>query len=389
MNKFDTAIINGKIFKDDTETFSDGNIFIKKNTIVFSDDVIWKADRTIDARQCYVVPGLIDEHAHVHYQGSNLGMNADILCPPNGITTVVDAGTTGCDNFSLFYSANICRYVTNTLAYLNVAPFGCEDGYRQSESLNPDDFNKEKIDALFSLYPSILRGLKIRLDKATLTDIYSLDSFVKCIEISTDLHKKGFHCVVEAHIANLPPRIKLEDVVSMMRKGDILVHAMQNRGETIFNQDGTIKAAVLDAKRRGVIIDGCNGRIHWSFKNLENAKAQNFVPDVISSDTVFDSAFVKPGFSLLYAMNTYLTAGFSPEQIITAVTKKPSQVLGVSDKIGSLSRGYAADICILKLENTVPLALFDRWGEERTAQRYFKPMVTIRNGKIIYRQIDF
>lgn len=186
MNKFDTAIINGKIFKDDTETFSDGNIFIKKNTIVFSDDVIWKADRTIDARQCYVVPGLIDEHAHVHYQGSNLGMNADILCPPNGITTVVDAGTTGCDNFSLFYSANICRYVTNTLAYLNVAPFGCEDGYRQSESLNPDDFNKEKIDALFSLYPSILRGLKIRLDKATLTDIYSLDSFVKCIEISTD-----------------------------------------------------------------------------------------------------------------------------------------------------------------------------------------------------------
>ena len=48
-----------------------------------------------DARGKYVLPGLIDEHVHLNVSNSNIGANADLLCIPMGVTTAVDAGTSG------------------------------------------------------------------------------------------------------------------------------------------------------------------------------------------------------------------------------------------------------------------------------------------------------
>ena len=41
------------------------------------------------------LPGLIDEHVHLNVSNSNIGANADLLCIPMGVTTAVDAGTSG------------------------------------------------------------------------------------------------------------------------------------------------------------------------------------------------------------------------------------------------------------------------------------------------------
>jgi len=391
MEHFDIAITNGLLLNSAMLSFSNGFVFLKDGKVVSSPgpEEAWEADQIIDAEECYVLPGLIDEHAHFDYQGSNLGVNADILCPPSGVTTAVDAGSTGCDNFDLFYRANISRYVTQVLSYINVSSYGVHCSFHQEENLDPRDFDVSGIEARFRAYPSAIRGIKIRLDQSTLGEKYSLASLEQCLRISEDLQKEGIHCPVIVHVANLPSSVSIDSIASLLRSGDIFVHVFQNKGETIFDKAGQVRDSLIRAKKRGVLFDACNGRIHWSFKNQEQALACGFLPDIISSDIVIASAYQKPGFSLVHAMNTFLVSGFDDAVILRAVTATPAKSLGLYPRIGSLEPGAQADVSIMKMDETSPVSLFDRWGGKRILRRYFKPMLTIKNGKTVFRQIDF
>lgn len=60
----------------------------------------------VDASGCIVTPGLIDHHAHL-YPLAKIGIPAEAMCFSSGVTTAVDAGSTGCDTFS----ANILEQV--------------------------------------------------------------------------------------------------------------------------------------------------------------------------------------------------------------------------------------------------------------------------------------
>ena len=54
-----------------------------------------EADNVIDASGCYVTPGLIDHHCHL-YPLAKIGLPAEAVCFASGVTTAVDAGSTGC-----------------------------------------------------------------------------------------------------------------------------------------------------------------------------------------------------------------------------------------------------------------------------------------------------
>ena len=51
-----------------------------------------------DARGYIVTPGLVDCHVHVYEHATVLGANPDRCCLSRGVTTVVDAGSTGVSN---------------------------------------------------------------------------------------------------------------------------------------------------------------------------------------------------------------------------------------------------------------------------------------------------
>ena len=71
----DVAVKNGKIF-------------------ALGDFSREKTKFMVDAAGCYVTPGLIDHHAHV-YPLMKTGIPSESLCFSAGVTTVVDAGSTG------------------------------------------------------------------------------------------------------------------------------------------------------------------------------------------------------------------------------------------------------------------------------------------------------
>ena len=61
----------------------------------------FEADGTmvVDASGCLVTPGLIDHHCHL-YPMAKIGIPAEAMCFPSGVTTAVDAGSTGCATFA-------------------------------------------------------------------------------------------------------------------------------------------------------------------------------------------------------------------------------------------------------------------------------------------------
>src|SRR5687767_14832754 len=88
-----------------------------------------QALRTIDVKGMYVTPGLIDLHVHVFagngpaYTGVN-SVRPDDHSFRAGVTTMVDAGSSGWKNFPEFKSTIIDRARTRVLAFLNIVGAG-------------------------------------------------------------------------------------------------------------------------------------------------------------------------------------------------------------------------------------------------------------------------
>ena len=387
MKKIDMIICNGQVFDSVQAKFEKKDIGIHQGRFVALDEDT-EADSKVDAEGNFVVPGLIDEHAHLNLHGTIIGANADTVCIPNGITTACDGGTCGASNFEQFYMSNIVRYEPAVYSYLNVSTFGNKSLCKHEEDHDPEDFREDLIDRLFEKYPEVLRGLKVRMCKGTLGN-HGMSPLYAGLEMSKRLQEKGFHCPVAIHYDDLPDNVSVHELFGAMRKGDVIAHVFQTKAETIFDENGKIKDSVWEAKKRGVYMDDCHGRVHWSYPNLQNAFSQGFYPDIISSDLVRVSEYTRPGFSLLYAMSVNSAAGMPVEKILQSVTYTPAKALGIEEKAGQIRNGAPADVAILDIRDVQDKTFTDNYGNNISGNKLFVPLMTVRAGRTAYRQIFF
>src|SRR5881296_1559048 len=99
-----------------------------------------QALKVVNLRGLYVTPGLVDIHVHVYAgtgeRGSYAGDNSvypDGHSFRSGVTTVVDAGSSGWRNFPDFKERVIDRSRTRVLAFLNIVGHGMRGGaYEQN-----------------------------------------------------------------------------------------------------------------------------------------------------------------------------------------------------------------------------------------------------------------
>lgn len=387
MKKIDMIIRNGQVFDSVNAKFEKKDIGIHQGVFVALDEDT-QSNNEVDAECNYVVPGIIDEHAHLNLYGTIIGANADTVCIPNGVTTACDGGTCGASNFEQFYMSNIVRYESTVYSYLNVSTFGNKSLCKHEEDHDPADFREDLIDRLFEKYPQVLRGLKVRMCKGTLGD-HGMSPLHAGIEMSERLKAKGYHCPVAIHYDDLPENVTVKELFGTMRKDDVIAHVFQTKAETIFDENGKIKDCVWDAKKRGVYMDDCHGRVHWSYPNLQNAFSQGFYPDIISSDLVRVSEYTRPGFSLLYAMSVNSAAGMPTEKILQSVTYTPAKALGIEEKAGVIREGAPADVAILDIRDVKDKTFTDNYGNNISGNKLFVPLMTVKGGRTAYRQIFF
>ena len=73
-----------------------------KKVIKVGEDIqLPEGGQVFDATGCLVCPGLIDVHVHCFPGGTLLGVDPDEWCLKRGVTTVVDAGSTGIEKWWL------------------------------------------------------------------------------------------------------------------------------------------------------------------------------------------------------------------------------------------------------------------------------------------------
>ncbi|MGN6561700.1 MAG: amidohydrolase family protein, partial [Thermomicrobiales bacterium] len=80
------------------------------------------AARVLDVSGRYVTPGIIDMHAHVFHwhQRSRLSLDPHVNTFSAGVTTVVDAGTSGWKDFEVFKTKVIDTAKIRVLAFVNI-----------------------------------------------------------------------------------------------------------------------------------------------------------------------------------------------------------------------------------------------------------------------------
>jgi dihydroorotase len=150
---------------------------------------------------------------------------------------------------------------------------------------------------------------------------------------------------VMAHLDNPPPS-RLE-VLTRLRRGDILTHCFRPFPNAPVQQNGQIREEVLEARRRGVIFDIGHGRGSFGFRTTEAMLAAGFPPDVISSD-VHALSIKGPAFDQLVTMSKFLCLGMELVDAIRASTVGPAAALRRTD-IGRLKIGAVGDASVLEL----------------------------------------
>lgn len=378
--KVDFRISGGTVIDPDREVSGVGEILIQGNRIIDAkpgDPV--EAVNTIEADGCLVVPGLIDFHAHLAAGGSELGISADSSFLPMGVTTAVDAGTYGSANYDLFVRTVVPTSRMRIFSFMNVSPVGLPT-IRYHEELNPKYYDEENIFKLYNQHPGQCLGLKLRLSKEVVGELGS-----KPLESTLQIAQR-LGCPIVVHTTN--PAVPPETIASMLRPGDVYCHVHQGLGETIIASNGMVRPSLYDAQKDGVIFDAANGRINFSFLVAKAALSQGFLPNVISTDVTQMSVFGDLVFSLPYVMMKYLNLGMPLERVVAACTSVPASLIGMKGKIGTLAPGALADVAVFRLTSK-PISMKDNWGGSIMGEQWLVPQLTILDGKVVYRQIDF
>lgn len=326
-----------------------------------------------DASGLIVTPGLIDLHTHVYWGGTSLGVDPDDYARQSAATTLVDTGSTGPGNFAGFRAHVIEQARTRVLVYLHVSFAGI---YAFSENVMVGESHDMRLMAAREAVevavanPDTIIGIKVRIGRHA-----SGPSGIAPLDIALDVADQT-GLPIMAHIDEPPP--SYEAVVERLRPGDVLTHCFRPFPNAPIDGKGNIRAAVLAARKRGVLFDIGHGMGSFSWKTARTMLAKGFAPDTISSD-VHKLCINGPARDLLWTMTKFLYLGLSLPEIIKATTAAPADAMRQAS-LGRLTPGCPGDASLLRIKEA-PVTLEDATGQTVSFDRHFSPAGTVIGGQ--------
>jgi dihydroorotase len=290
-----------------------------------------------------VTPGLIDMHTHVYWGGTSLGIDPDAFCRTSGVTTSVDTGSAGPGNWMGFRKHVIERCEARVLAYLHVSfagIFGFSKTVMVGESEDVRLMAPAECAEVAAANRDLIVGIKVRVGRNSSGDQGSAPLNI-ALQVAEEVGMP-----LMCHIDHPPP--SYEEVIGMLRPGDVLTHAFRPFPNAPCTAQGTVKQAVLDARKRGVLFDIGHGKGSFSFKTARAMLANGFKPDTISSD-VHTLCIDGPAFDQVTTMSKFLCMGMSLTDVVAASTLNAGMMLK-RPEYGSLKAGSLGDATILSVK---------------------------------------
>ena len=164
----------------------------------------------------------------------------------------------------------------------------------------------------------------------------------------------------------------------MLRPGDVLTHAFRPFPNAPITAQGKVKAAVLDARARGVLFDIGHGKGSFSFKTTRAMLANGFMPDTISSD-VHTLCINGPAFDQVTTMSKFLCMGVPLPEVIKQSTVNAGMALK-RPELGSLKAGSVGDATVLSVRDG-EFDYVDVLGEHMTGKQKIFADATVVGGK--------
>jgi dihydroorotase len=337
-----------------------------------------EARRTVSAKGLYVTPGLIDIHAHVFVNAHDMGGHTDHFCQQSGVTTLCDAGSTGSATFAGLRHVLDHEVHTRVRAFVNLSAIGIVGTSRGGELSHFPYADPEGCARTIIENPDICIGVKLRYGPGLVWE-YTTEP-VKMARRTAAMAGVPFMI----HITDSP--IPLPEILAEMAPGDIVTHCYHGRANGIMGEEKElVLKEVVEAQRHGIVFDCAHGRNHFSFRMIEKALDQGFLPDTISTDLTTTSATKGPVWDLATTMSKLLHFGMPLEDLVTRATAAPAKIMGYEGTVGTLRPGANADIALLERRNgNFPMT--DSDGETVTAKERLVARMTLKDGRITYER---
>lgn len=369
---FDLIIKDGTVIDPSQSLIEKKDVGISGGKIASVKDYISESEgvQIIDAREKYITAGLIDLHVHVWWGVAHLAIPADPVCIGRGVTTAVDAGSSGANTFPGFYHYVIEQTHTRILAFLHISGMGqLDNDIGELEDIRWA--RVEKAVEMAELYKEVIVGIKVRLTK-DIVGKNDLFAFRKALEAGIELNKP-----LMIHVGgSIHP---IENFLEQLRPGDIVTHSFTGRPNGIVDNNGRVIDAAKDAIKRGVIFDVGHGAGSFSFDIAEKCLEEGILPGTISSD-VHKYNVNGPVYDLLTTLSKFLYLGLTIEEVVKLSTLNPSSAIGMAGTIGTLNVGADADVAIIDPIKK-KITLTDSEGEIRVGNTLLVPVTTLKKGK--------
>jgi dihydroorotase len=299
------------------------------------------AVRTIDVAGLYVTPGLIDLHVHVFHSAGvpNAWAGDNSVAPDSfafrtGVTTMVDAGSSGYRNFAQFRATVIDRVKTRVLALINIAGYGMMTNYVEQD---PTDMLPEITSEVARRNKDVVVGIKsAHFEKPEWTSVDRAIAAGKLAGIPIMVDFGWFR----------PERPYWQLVTERLRAGDISTHMFRGPVPWV-DEHGKLYPYFKEARARGVKFDVGHGGGSFVMRNAAPAIAQGFYPDSISTDLHVTS--MNAGMMDMPTMISKLMAlGLPLKEAILRSTWNPAQMIS-RPELGHITVGAVADIAVWNL----------------------------------------
>jgi dihydroorotase len=334
-------------------------------------------EMVLDVAGSYVVPGIIDMHAHVFstHRRSTLSLDPHVNTFSSGVTTVVDAGTAGWRDFADFRTEVIDRARIRVLAYVNIVGSGMGGDWEHDVR----EMRPALAAAMADEHRDVVVGIKTahywanRPFDAEHPPWAAVDAAVEAGE------RCGLPVMVDFY-PWLPQRPYPDLILDKLRPGDIHTHVFAQQFPVI-DEQGKVFDHLFRARQRGIIFDLGHGAASFWFRNAAPAIRQGFVPDSISTD-LHTGNLNGPVIDMATTMSKVLAMGVPLVEVIARSTVAPAQEIG-HPELGTLTPGAEADVAVLALDEG-EFGFVDCGQTRLESNQRLRCIITIRAGEIVH-----